>query len=62
MISLIQLTNRIIMLKYIITIRDINYDPLIYNNNVFLFKNIVIHDSKINNILVYACKRNSWNL
>src|SRR5438477_627703 len=43
------------MLKYISMVHDINYYPLICDENISLFKNIVIPKGKINVIFTNAC-------
>src|SRR5436190_502636 len=50
------------MLRFIMTLHDIDYKPLIYDGYISLFENIVIPNDKINNIFIAACKKGNLEI
>src|SRR5436189_115804 len=48
------------MFKYLTRVRDIIFDPLIDDSNIFIFKNIVIPSDKLRGIFLHACMKGQF--
>ena len=45
------------MFRYLTTVKDIKFEPLIHDSNIFIFKNITISKYKIHDILFVTIRR-----